>query len=61
MTGTINYLRALQKTCAAAGGDCWNCPLGKDKKINETLCPRLTEPRTWSDEKTTEMARALRE
>lgn len=55
MIGAIEYLRALKQTCQEANGDCWSCPLGKDKTINETLCPRLTEPRTWSKEKTTAM------
>lgn len=53
MIGTIDYLRELKKTCREAEGDCWNCPLGKGEDLNETLCPRLTEPRTWSEEKTT--------
>lgn len=60
MIGAINYLRELNKTCAAAEGDCWNCPLGQYKNIYDTLCPRLTEPKTWTEEKTTAMAKAIK-
>ena len=60
MIGTIRYLRELNKICTAAGGDCWSCPMGRAKEIKNTLCPRLTEPRTWSKEKTTAMAKAIK-
>lgn len=60
MIGAINYLRELNKTCAAVEGDCWSCPLGRAKEIKNTLCPRLTEPRTWTEEKTTAMAKAIK-
>lgn len=60
MIGTIQYLRELKKICTAAEGDCWNCPLGQYKNIYDTLCPRLTEPKTWTEEKTTAMAKAIK-
>lgn len=55
MIGAINYLRTLRETCREAEGRCRVCPLGKDPDINKTLCPRLTDPRAWSDEKTSKM------
>lgn len=60
MIGTINYLRELNKLCTEAQGNCWECKLGQYKNIYNTLCPRLTEPRTWTEEKTTAMAKAIK-
>lgn len=59
MKGSINYLREVKKICKDNKGDCWKCKLGNQRKIKDTLCPRLTEPRTWSDSKTTDMVKAV--
>lgn len=54
----INY-RDLRNICRHNKGDCKNCQLGDQERIEDTLCPRLTPPRSWTDEKTTEMVRAI--
>lgn len=53
----IEYLRAVRKVCTESGGNYRECPLGKQKKLADTLCPRLMHPNTWSDAKTTAMVR----
>ena len=35
-------------------------PLGKEEDIMDTHCPRLTEPRSWSNEKITDMVGKVR-
>ena len=59
MTGAINYLREVQKICTENHGDCKSCLLGKQEKLKDTLCPRLTHPQSWTDEKSTAMVRAV--
>ena len=56
MVGAIEYLRAVRRVCEEAKGRCKNCPLGSAERVDDTICPRLTDPRTWSDGKTTKMA-----
>ena len=59
MEGAINNNRKLRDICKSNKGDCRECPLGHQERLEDTLCPRLTSPRSWSDEKTTEMVRAI--
>ena len=56
MIGAIEYLRAVRDVCIQADGRCRQCPLGKQTDIRDTLCPRLTDPKTWINDKTTKMA-----
>lgn len=58
MKGTIDYLRELRKVCMQNKGDCKVCQLGKGN-LKDTLCPRLTSPMDWSDQKTTDMSKAV--
>lgn len=55
MIGAIEYLRALREACIQAEGRCRQCPLGQEQDIRKTICPRLSDPKTWSDEKTSKM------
>ena len=56
MIGAIEYLRAVRDACIKAEGRCRQCPLGKEQDIRDTICPRLSDPKTWDDKKTTRMA-----
>jgi hypothetical protein len=60
MKGAINYLISLRDTCKEYKGDCKRCPLGKEKSLQKTLCPRLTHPESWSDDKIVDMVRDRR-
>lgn len=57
--GSINYLREVKKICKESKGNCKECKLGYQKRLKNTLCPRLTDPRTWSDSKTTDMVKGV--
>ena len=59
MVGAINIFRDLRDICKQNNGDCRECSLGHQDRLEDTLCPRLTSPRSWTDEKTTEMVRAI--
>ena len=61
MKGAINYLISLRNTCIEYKGDCKRCPLGKERVLQNTLCPRLTHPESWSDDKIVDMVRDRRE
>lgn len=56
MKGSIEYLRKLRETCKEHKGNCKYCPLGSGR-LDETTCPRLTSPDSWTDEKTAEMVK----
>ena len=49
MKGAINYLQAVRDICRKYKGDCKACPLGDKPRIDDNICPRLTNPSTWSD------------
>lgn len=55
MTGAIEYLTRLQQICEKNKRDCKNCKLGKQQKVYETLCPRLTTPVTWDRDRIAKM------
>jgi hypothetical protein len=55
LIGAINSYWDLRDICRKYSGSCRNCPLGKEEDIMDTHCPRLTEPRSWSNEKITDM------
>lgn len=57
MKGAINYFIELRRVCQEHKGDCKRCPLGEEKNLEKTLCPRLTHPETWSDDKIVDMVR----
>lgn len=59
MKGAISYLRKLREICKEHKGDCRRCPLGEQEKLEDTLCPRLTSPRSWDDGKTTAMVKII--
>ena len=52
MQGAINYLRTVKEICREHMGDCKSCPLGDKPHLSECMCPRLTEPWKWTDNKT---------
>lgn len=55
MIGAIEYLKGLQQICEANKRDCKKCKLGKQQKVYETLCPRLTTPADWNRDKIAKM------
>ena len=57
MKGAINFLIGLREMCRENKGDCKKCPIGKEKDLDKTLCPRLTHPESWSDDKIVDMVR----
>jgi hypothetical protein len=57
MTGAIEYLTRLQQICEMNKRDCKKCKLGKQQKLYETLCPRLTNPREWDRDRIAKMVR----
>lgn len=57
MKGAINFLVGLREMCRKNKGDCKKCPIGKEKDLDKTLCPRLTHPESWSDDKIVDMVR----
>lgn len=59
MQGAINYLRRVKEICREHMGDCKSCPLGDKPHPSECTCPRVLEPWKWTDDKTTEMVRAV--
>lgn len=61
MKGAINFLVGLREMCRENKGDCKKCPIGKEKDLDKTLCPRLTHPESWSDDKIVDMVRDRRE
>ena len=60
MKGAINFLVGLRGMCRENRGDCKKCPIGKEKDLDKTLCPRLTHPESWSDDKIVDMVRDRR-
>ena len=59
LVGAINSLRNLRQTCIKYSGSCKDCPLGRQRSIEDTMCPHLTKPNSWTDERTTEMVRKI--
>ncbi len=59
LVGAINNYRKLKEICANHKGSCKECPLGKQKNVLDTMCPHLTKPMSWTEEKTTEMVRKI--
>lgn len=59
MRGAINYLKAIKEICRENLGDCKKCPLGKEPKLENNICPRLTHPNTWSNERIVEMVKGV--
>jgi hypothetical protein len=57
MKGSIAYLRKVREYCIQNNGDCKNCPLGKEKNVDDCLCPRLTWPRLWDDYRIVDMVK----
>lgn len=57
MKGAILYLIELRKICQGYNGDCKKCPLGKEKDLNKTRCPRLVHPSKWTNDKIEDMVR----
>jgi len=58
MVGTINYLEEVGRICESNKGDCRRCRLGEQEKLKDTLCPRLTHPKSWDKEKIVKMAKS---
>ena len=50
MVGAINSLRNLRKICVEHNGSCKECPLGDAENVQNTSCPCLTKPNSWTDE-----------
>lgn len=51
MKGAINYLREIRAICQEHSREsCRTCPIGSGE-LSGTLCPRLTLPATWDDDK----------
>ena len=59
LVGAINSLRNLKKICIVHNGSCKECPLGDAENVQNTSCPCLTKPNSWTDEKTTEMVKMI--
>jgi hypothetical protein len=59
LVGAINSLRNLRKICIEHNGSCKECPLGDAENVQNTSCPCLTKPNSWTDEKTTEMVKMI--
>ncbi|MBP5424293.1 MAG: hypothetical protein J6Y78_17815 [Paludibacteraceae bacterium] len=57
MKGAINYLKSIRDVCREYSGDCKKCPLGNKPKLDDNLCPRLTHPNTWSNDRIVEMVK----
>lgn len=57
MKGSINYLRQVHDICEKAKKDCKRCQLGEKRRLEDNICPRLTDPRSWDDEKINAMIR----
>jgi hypothetical protein len=57
MKGAINFVVGLREMCRENKGDCKKWPIGKEKDLDKTLCPRLTHPESWSDDKIVDMVR----
>lgn len=47
LVGAINSLRNLRQTCIKYSGSCKDCPLGRQRSIEDTMCPHLTKPNRW--------------
>lgn len=52
LQGAINNYRKHK-------GSCKECPLGRQKNVLDTMCPHLTKPISWTEEKTIEMVRKV--
>lgn len=57
MKGSIDYLRKVRDICKTNKGSCKQCPLGEKRKLEDNYCPRLTDPRSWSDERISDMVK----
>lgn len=57
MKGAIEYLREVRKICRSNKGDCKMCPLGCERFVDDCLCPRLSVPSTWTNDKIVDMIR----
>lgn len=55
MQGAINYLRKIRDICRKHKGSCNDCPLGNQKELKDTRCPRLLQPWQYTDSITTDM------
>ena len=60
MKGSIDYLRKVRDICQEHKGDCKRCPLGERRILTENICPRLTNPMSWDDDKITTMVKVER-
>ncbi len=60
MKGAIEYLTTLHVICESNNQDCRRCELGKQHSINDTLCPRLSDPRCWDRDKIAKMVKEVR-
>lgn len=49
MKGSINYLQRVRDICQKYKGDCKKCPLGNKRRLEDNICPRLTDPRSWEN------------
>ena len=61
MRGAIEYLRTINKICIENKKDCKKCKLGKQDKMIDTICPRLTDPQTWDTHKIAKMVNKTKE
>ena len=59
MKGAINYLKAIRDICQKYKGDCKHCPLGDKERLEDTICPRLTNPSSWNDYKVVDMVKKV--
>lgn len=59
MKGAINYLKAIRDICRDNAGDCKRGPLGKEPRVDANICPRLTHPNTWRNERILEMVKGV--
>jgi hypothetical protein len=59
MKGTIKYLQTIRDICRNNNGDCKRCPLGEKRELSDNMCPRLTHPNTWSNERIVKMVRSV--
>ena len=60
MKGSIDYLRKVRDICQNHKGDCKRCPLGDKRILAENICPRLTNPMSWDDDRITTMVKVER-
>lgn len=61
MRGAIEYLMELQQICFQNNRNCKTCKLGKQQKLRDTLCPRLSDPQCWDKDRIAKMVRKTNE